>query len=187
MMAHWNSRSETYNRFVVNGYRNIREKRSWQKLYSDALGSHGMKVLDVGCGPGILSMQLADSGFTVTGVDFSEEMLRHARENSEANDLDIRFINADATDLPFDDGEFDAVVSGYMLWTVSDPAAVISEWYRVLRPGGRLVYVDGDWMHDSRMTPMRMRLSSWASRIDDPDRKEEDDDGGIMGSLWSSE
>lgn len=92
------------------------------------------RLLDVGCGTGVFTKVFADNGWTVTGVDISEGMLRFARERG------IDVIRADAARLPFEDDSFDAVVS---LWThtdVDDFAAVIREVARVLRPGGPFVY-----------------------------------------------
>ncbi|MGB2953360.1 MAG: methyltransferase domain-containing protein [Gaiellaceae bacterium] len=101
------------------------------------LGDGPGRLLDVGCGTGEHSAVFAGRGWTVTGVDVSEEMLRLARERG----LDV--VQADATSLPFREASFDAVAS---LWThtdLDDFAAVVCEVARVLRPGGSFVYVGG--------------------------------------------
>ena len=187
LRQHWNSRSCSYNRFVVKGFSDLRERKAWQRAYTEALGSAGNKVLDVGCGPGIVSLQLSDLGYDVTALDFSENMLDKAKKNASDNGFDIGFVHGNAMDLPFDDASFDTVVSGYMLWTVPDPQKVMDEWYRILRPGGRVVYVDGDWSHDRKMTPLRNRISSWACNRDDPERKNDpgSSDTDTMKNLWS--
>ena len=77
--------------------------------------------MDVGCGPGIVSLQLSDLGYDVTALDFSENMLDKAKKNASDNGFDIGFVHGNAMDLPFNDASFDAVVSGYMLWTAPDP------------------------------------------------------------------
>jgi SAM-dependent methyltransferase len=99
------------------------------------LGDGPGRLLDVGCGTGVYAEALAERGWTVTGVDVSEDMLRFARSRG----LDV--VHADARSLPFDPDTFDAVVS---LWThtdVDDFAAVVREIARVVRRGGRFVYI----------------------------------------------
>lgn len=183
---HWDIRSSDYNDFVVKGFSDERELRAWQNHFTSILGSEPLDILDVGCGPGIVSMQLADLGHRVTSVDLSDRMLEHASRNAVEHGYDIEFLQADAMDLPFEDASFDAVVSDYMLWTVPDPRKVISEWYRVLKSGCRLAYTDGDWFTDPRMTPMRCHLSSLFLRIDKGRPKENQECEEASMDLWSS-
>lgn len=183
---HWDIRSSDYNDFVVRGFSNPRERRSWQDHFTSILGSEPMDILDVGCGPGIVSMQLADLGHRVTSVDLSDRMIDYARENARVNGLDIDFRQADAMSLPFGESSFDAVVSDYMLWTVPDPEKVISEWYRVLKPGHILAYTDGDWFTDPRMTPFRCRVSSIFVRLEKGRPKDAVEQEESEMDLWSA-
>jgi SAM-dependent methyltransferase len=99
------------------------------------LGAGTGRLLDVGCGTGAHTAAFAAHGWRVTGIDVSGDQLRLARERG------IDVVEADATDLPFEDASFDAVVS---MWTHTDIdgfAAAVREAVRVLRPGGALVYV----------------------------------------------
>jgi SAM-dependent methyltransferase len=96
------------------------------------------RVLDLGCGTGIVARQLRDrlgAGARLTGADASPEMIAHAR--TLAPDIDWR--EANAMKLPFADASFELVVSQQMLQFVSDPAAALREIRRVLTSGGRLV------------------------------------------------
>lgn len=183
---HWDIRSSDYNDFVVKGFSDERELRAWQDHFTSILGSEPLNILDVGCGPGIVSMQLADLGHRVTSVDISDRMLEHASRNAAEHGYDIEFRQADAMALPFEDETFDAVVSDYMLWTVPEPRRVMSEWYRVLKPGCRLAYTDGDWFTDPRMTPMRCRLSGLFLRIEKGRPKESQEREETSMDLWSS-
>jgi SAM-dependent methyltransferase len=93
----------------------------------------GERILDLGCGDGVLTEKLATAGAMVVGADSSPEMIAAA----QARGLDARVI--DARQLPFDN-EFDAVFTNAALhWVKSDPDGPISGAYRALRSGGRFV------------------------------------------------
>jgi ubiquinone/menaquinone biosynthesis C-methylase UbiE len=78
-------------------------------------------------------------------VDFAAALVADARRKAAARGVPIRFEEADAEQLPFAPGSFDLVISRHVLWTLPHPEAAIDEWIRVLRPGARLVIVDGQF------------------------------------------
>jgi SAM-dependent methyltransferase len=94
----------------------------------------GERILDLGCGTGHLTAQIADAGARVTGVDRSAEMVAAAREAYPA----LTFAVADACALPFA-GEFDAAFSNATLHWVHDASGALRSISRALRPGGRFV------------------------------------------------
>lgn len=101
----------------------------------DSVGIHaGIDLLDVACGPGLVSAAAAERGAHVTGVDFSPNMVAEARRRNPA----LTFQEGDAEALPFADASFDAVVIGFGLHHFPMPGRAIAEARRVLRPGGRL-------------------------------------------------
>jgi ubiquinone/menaquinone biosynthesis C-methylase UbiE len=107
---------------------------------------HGARVLDVGCGTGVLTRQLAERPGveSVVGVDAASSLLEKAREL--ARDLEaVEFHEADARELPFTDETFDVVVFDSTLSHVPEPERAIAEAYRVLRPSGLLGAFDGDY------------------------------------------
>ncbi len=95
----------------------------------------GERVLDVAAGTGTSSMALARSGAEVIALDFSAGMVAEGRRKHKK----LEFIEGDAQRLPFADNEFDAVSISFGLRNVKDPKLALSEMYRVLKPGGRLV------------------------------------------------
>jgi ubiquinone/menaquinone biosynthesis C-methylase UbiE len=97
-------------------------------------GSH---VLDLGSGPGNVAEILAQAGAAVTGVDFSPQMVKTAQSRHPH----ITFTEANAEQLSFDDGAFDAVVSNYVLHHLARPKVVFREIARVLKPGGCFAFV----------------------------------------------
>ena len=108
-------------------------------------GTRALDALDVGCGTGFLALLLAELGHRVTGVDAADEMLELARAKAAGAGATVDFRRADAEALPFPDASFDLVVERHVIWTLPAPAVALAEWARVLRPGGCLVLVEGDW------------------------------------------
>ncbi len=96
-------------------------------------------ALDLSCGTGNYALALAERGLRVVGVDVSAPMLRVARAKSAQAKLDIRWLRADASTLPFRSGVFDLATMVLGLEFVAEPGPVLQEAHRVLKPGGRLV------------------------------------------------
>lgn len=105
----------------------------------------GEKVLDVGCGCGQTSLQLAErvgSDGRVLGVDLSGPMLARARERAEqAGASQVRFEQGDAQVYAFDAGSFDLVFSRFGVMFFADPPAAFAQLRRATRPGGRLAFL----------------------------------------------
>lgn len=94
----------------------------------------GMTLLDACCGPGVIASAALARGARVSGIDFSAEVVALARREV----ADAEFQQGDVQSLPFADDRFDAVVCGYGIIHVPDPARALAELYRVLKPGGRV-------------------------------------------------
>jgi SAM-dependent methyltransferase len=98
----------------------------------------GEKVLDVAAGNGNASLAAARRGASVLATDYVDELLARARVRAEADGLPLETQVADAEDLPFADGEFDAVLSTFGVMFTPNPERSASELLRVCRPGGRI-------------------------------------------------
>lgn len=101
----------------------------------------GMEAVELGCGTGYVSNWMARRGAAVTGIDVSSEQLATARRLAGAHGADIRFEEGNAEVLPFGGGAFDFAISEYGAAIWCDPAVWLREAWRVLRPGGRLVFL----------------------------------------------
>lgn len=144
---YWNTRAEGYtmsNREELSG-----ESRVWweERLHRALDGKDYGKVLDIGCGPGFFSILLAQMGYEVTAVDYTENMLAEAERNARTYGVQIDFQRMDAQRLSFPDGSFDFVISRNVLWNLEDPVQAYREWLRVLKEGGSLMNCDGNFYY----------------------------------------
>ena len=98
--------------------------------------SPGARVLDVACGTGNTAVPAARAGGLVTGVDIASNLLEQARKRAVAENLEIRFQEGDAEDLPVGDHEFDVVLTMFGAMFAPRPERVAAELIRVCKPGG---------------------------------------------------
>jgi len=110
----------------------------------DAVGDAARgRVLDVACGPGIVTAALAAVAAEVVGLDLTPEMLTKARERcAKAGRTNVVFQEGSATALPFADGSFDAAVTRLSFHHFLAPADVLAEMLRVVKPGGIVAVAD---------------------------------------------
>lgn len=141
--AHWNRRAPTFDSDFGHSIATADERAAWDRIFNLITGvRNGLDALDVGCGTGFISFELVARAHRVTGIDFAASMLEEARRKATESRAPIRFEQGDAENLPFGACSFDLVVSRHVLWTLPHPVAAVTEWVRVLRPGGRLVVLD---------------------------------------------
>lgn len=100
----------------------------------------GEKVLDVGCGTGVVAVTVALRGAEVSGLDLTPALLDHARENAKLAGCDVSWTEGDAERLPYDDGAFDVVLSQFGHMFAPRPEVALAEMRRVLKPGGRVAF-----------------------------------------------
>ncbi len=112
----------------------------------------GERILDLATGTGWTSRAIARRGAAVTGVDIAGDLVAAARERAASERLDIAYRVGDAEGLPFNDGEFDAVVSTCGVMFASRPEAAAGEIARVTRKGGRMALTT--WLPDSNLFKM---------------------------------
>jgi len=106
----------------------------------DAIGeTHGLAVLDAGCGEGYMSRSLAGNGAKVTGMDISAELIKAAKAHQLSDGLPVTFDVGSVDSLPYDVGTFDLVLCNHLLNDLEDPARAIREFARVLCEDGRIV------------------------------------------------
>ena len=145
MAGYWDTAAATFDDDADHGLRDPAVRAAWSDLLLPLLPAVPATVLDVGCGTGSLTMLLAQAGHRVDGLDSSAAMLAAARAKSAAAGVTVGLVRADAADPPFAPSSVDVVMSRHVLWALEDRADAVRRWTRLLRPGGRLLLVEGRW------------------------------------------
>ena len=150
----WDHNAEGWNhsqRAGLDTYRTSLHGPALVKLVGDV---DGKELLDLGCGEGYFSREMAQRGATVTGIDLSPNQLQHAAAHESEKPLGITFREMNASDLAEEFGEeaFDVVTACMSLMDMPEPDRAISAAADVLKPGGRLVF---SITHPCFQTPYR--------------------------------
>lgn len=156
----WKVTAQGYDEWIARDFQD-QYKVNW-----DILSKYiepGLRVLDVGCGPGDLSIRVADRCQEVWGVDLTPEMIEIAEKKVECGAANIFFHQADACELPFDDFCFDTVMTVNALQTMDEPDRAVTEMSRVLKPGGELLLITYCYGESSPMD--NQSLLNWVAKF----------------------
>lgn len=151
----WSERAATFDGSVGHEIFSEAERAGWHRLIRKHLGEgQGRAALDLASGTGVISHLMHDMGFLVTGADWSEAMLEQARAKARKRKADIRFIMRDAENTAEPRQSYDVITNRHLVWTLVDAPAAFREWFELLKPGGKLLIVDGN-----------MGRKGWATRL----------------------
>ncbi|NEB02166.1 class I SAM-dependent methyltransferase [Streptomyces sp. SID13726] len=139
----WDAAAASFDEEPDHGLRDPEVRGAWAARLREWLPERGADVLDLGCGTGSLSLLAAEQGHRVTGVDLSPAMVELARAKLAGRDA--VFLVGDAAVPPVGEQRFDVVLGRHVLWALRDPGRVLRRWWGLLRPGGRMVLVEGVW------------------------------------------
>jgi SAM-dependent methyltransferase len=157
----WRSTSGDPGALIV---RDDAERRIWQDTLRPLLPAVPAHVVDVGTGQGFLALLFAELGYRVTGFDLSEGMLAEARTNAGALSNPPEFRVGDAMDPPLDPGSVDLLTNRNVLWTLLDPQRAFRNWFRLVRPGGRILVLHGvPTPQDTDVSPATQHAQSEAA------------------------
>jgi len=119
------------------------QDRRWKRRLVHLAGAGPSdRVLDLACGTGDLLFAAADRARSAVGLDITHRMLQLARARQSGTRGNVALVTGDMLALPFDDGRFDVVTTGYGLRNVPDLRTALAEVHRVLAPGGRFLSLD---------------------------------------------
>ena len=125
--------------------RGSQEHQAWVRAIADLLPPAPGDVLDAGTGTGFVAMIAAALGHRVTAIDLAEPMLAAARAEATSQGVAVTFAVGDAVTPAFAVASFDAIISRHLIWTLRDTDVALDAWRQMLRPGGRVVAIDGFW------------------------------------------
>ncbi|GAA1267118.1 methyltransferase domain-containing protein [Saccharothrix xinjiangensis] len=144
----WDDQAAAFDEEPDHGLRSPAVRQAWADLLLPLLPPAPASVADLGCGTGSLSALVAGAGYEVRGLDLSGRMVEAARAKAPG----VEFRQGDASAPPWPPGTFDVVLARHVLWALPDPAAALERWRALLKPGGRLLLVEGRWSTGAGLT-----------------------------------
>ncbi len=147
--AYWTGQASTFDDQPDHGLSDPGVRAAWIARLAEWLGDSPVRVADLGCGTGSLSVLLATAGHEVTGIDLSPAMVERARQKARDTGIDTRFEVGDASNPDLAPGAFHVVLARHVVWTLPDPIAALRRWTRLLESEGRLVLIEGRWFNPS--------------------------------------
>src|SRR3954468_4542432 len=174
---YWSARAPTFDEQVGHEIFSDAERQAWQDLILRHLGpGQGRKALDLASGTGVISHLMDGLGYSVTGLDWSEAMLSRARAKAESRGARSRFVMGDAEQTLEQPNSYDVIVTRHLVWTLVDPGAAFREWHSLLKPGGKVLIIDGDFVSDTlvrRIIRMVERLTQRSASSHTPNAMRE--------------
>lgn len=138
---------------------------AWMDLLESLLGPDKSKnVLDLGTGSGFLANMTAKLGYPTVGMDISVEMMRNGVRHASRIGSSAMYILGNAMELPVMNETVDYIVNARLIWTLLQPDNVVREWFRVLRPGGKLFCFNR--MDDEGLTFSASTHSTYGEEVD---------------------
>jgi SAM-dependent methyltransferase len=158
---HWDENADAWTRLARAGYDIYRDGLNTPAFLEMLPEVRGLSGLDVGCGEGYNTRLVSERGARMTGIDISENFVRHAKEEESREPGGIRYARASAVELPFENASFDFATAFMSLMDISETGRVLTEVFRVLRPGA---FFQFSITHPCFDTPHRKNLRDETGR-----------------------
>lgn len=139
----WDAAADSFDDEPDHGLLDPAVRAAWARRMESWLPAARSEVLDLGCGTGSLALLVAGQGHRVTAVDRSPRMAGRARTKLAGTGAEV--LVGDAGHPPVGPRRFDVVLARHVVWLLPDPEAALRHWFSLLRPGGRLVLIEGVW------------------------------------------
>jgi len=142
---YWNDYAHAYDAEPDHGLGDPATRGAWRALLERWLPAQRSDVADLACGTGSLTALVAGLGHCAVGVDLAANMVERARAKNERFRERVTIRQGDVTLPPIEPASVDVILARHILWTLPDPLAALTSWRSLLRPGGRLLLVEGRW------------------------------------------
>lgn len=162
---YWNEYAEAYDQEPDHGLAEPDTRQAWESLLAGWLPTRPGRVADLACGTGSLTLLVAELGHDVVGVDVAATMLARARAKAAPFGGQVGLLQADVCAPPLQPAGVDVVLARHILWTLPDPQRALARWMRLVRPGGRLLLVEGRWASVGDDAYARGRTMPWAGGV----------------------
>ncbi|MEV0775397.1 methyltransferase domain-containing protein [Streptomyces sp. NPDC050428] len=139
----WDDAADSFDEEPDHGLLDPAVRKAWAAKLAGWLPSEPSRVLDLGCGTGSLALLATEQGHRVTAVDLSPRMVGLARAKLSGTDTEV--LVGDAARPPVGERTFDVIMARHVLWLLPDPDRALAHWLSLLRPGGRLLLIEGVW------------------------------------------
>jgi SAM-dependent methyltransferase len=154
--ALWDAEAPAFDEAPDHGLLDPAVRAAWRTLLVDVLPRAPADVVDLGCGTGTLALLLAEEGYAIDALDFSPAMVRLATAKLDAAPPVVRSLvtvrAGDAAQPRLAPASVDVVLCRHVLWALAQPERAVGRWVEALRPGGRLVLVEGHWSTGAGLT-----------------------------------
>jgi ubiquinone/menaquinone biosynthesis C-methylase UbiE len=135
----FDDQAASYDRWYATPLGQLVDRVEKEAIFALLPDLHGRRILEVGCGTGNISLELARRGARVMGLDVSGAMLAAAQQKAQHHSFPLAWIRSEAAALPFPQNSFDGVIAILALDFMADRSGVVQEMVRVLAPGGFLL------------------------------------------------
>lgn len=168
--AHWNRNAENWAPLSRQGYDVFRDHVNTPAFLELLPPVEGLRGLDLGCGEGTNTRRVAERGARVTGIDVARVFLDYARQTEREDPRGIEYLQASASELPFEDESFDFATAFMSLMDLPDQEGALREARRVLKPGGFLQFSithpcfhtrGFGWIHDEAGERVAIRVGDY--------------------------
>lgn len=139
----WDGAADSFDEEPDHGLLDPSVRKAWAAKLAGWLPAEPSRVLDLGCGTGSLALLATELGHRVTAVDLSPRMVGLARAKLSGTDTEV--LVGDAARPPVGERTFDVIMARHVLWLLPDPDRALTHWLSLLRPGGRLLLIEGVW------------------------------------------
>jgi len=142
---YWNDYADAYDAEPDHGLGDPATREAWRVLLESWLPAQSSDVADLACGTGSLTALIAGLGHWAVGVDLAGNMVDRARAKTAEFGERVTIKQGDVSVPPIEPASVDVVLARHILWTLPDPQAALASWCALVRPGGRLLLVEGRW------------------------------------------